>query len=225
MNDIGRTALVTGASRGIGLAIANLFRGTGKIRVLAPDRKELDLSSNTSVDRYLSQLAWPMDILVNNAGINPLAGSTEITDFDLESTLQVNLISPMRLIRGIVPSMIKRNYGRIVNISSIWGTVSKIRRVVYSTSKSGLNGMTRAMAVELAKYNIMINAVAPGFVNTELTRQNNTKEELKAIAGTIPIGRLAEPHEIAELVAFLTSEKNTYITGQTIFADGGYTCL
>lgn len=224
MSDGSRTALVTGASRGIGFAIASLFKELG-IKTLTPHRNELNLLSNTSVDKYLSRLDEPIDILVNNAGINPLAGSIEIPDSDIESILQVNLISPIRLIRGIVPSMIKCNYGRIVNISSIWGTVSKIRRLVYSTSKSGLNGMTRAMAVELAKYNILVNAVAPGFVNTELTQQNNTEEELKLIAEAIPMGRLAEASEIAEVVMFLCSEKNTYVTGQTILVDGGYTCL
>ncbi|MFC4767265.1 SDR family NAD(P)-dependent oxidoreductase [Effusibacillus consociatus] len=220
----GRTALVTGASRGIGQAIVNLFRQKG-IRVLAPSRSELNLLSNDSIDQYLSLVNEPIDILVNNAGINPLASCLDLLDSDLQDTFQINLIGPMRLVRGIVPSMRRRNYGRIVNISSIWSSVSKPGRVVYSASKSGLNGLTRTLAVELAKYNILVNAVAPGFVNTELTRQNNSDSEIRSIAETIPVGRLADPAEIAEVVGFLCSDKNSYITGQILFVDGGYTCL
>jgi len=221
---IARTALVTGASRGIGLAIANLFRESG-IEVLAPTRKELDLLSNNSVDTYIEELNRKIDILVNNAGINPLAASTEVPDSDISDTLQVNLISPMRLIRGLLPSMINQKYGRIINISSVWSIVSKPGRIIYSISKSGLNGMTRAIAVEVAKYNILINAIGPGFVNTDLTRKNNSEEEIRNLENAIPIRRLADPVEIAEIVAFLCSDKNSYITGQTIFIDGGYSCL
>ena len=111
-----------------------------------------------------------------------------------------------------------------MNISSIWSGVAKPQRFVYATTKSGINGMTRAAAVELAPAGVLVNAVAPGFVNTELTRQNNSPEALQQIAATIPAGRLAEPREIAELVAFLCSRRNSYLTGQTIFADGGFTC-
>lgn len=219
-----QTALVTGASRGIGLAISNLLKEK-EIDVLTPTRTELDLLSNTSIDKYLKNLNKPIDILINNAGINPIASSVEILDKDIDETLQVNLISPIRLIRGIIPLMIEQNYGRIVNISSIWSAVSKPKRALYSASKAGLNGVTQSVAVELAEHNILVNAVAPGFVNTELTRKNNTEEEIKAISKNIPVKRLAEPEEIAELVLFLCSSKNTYITGQVIFADGGYTCL
>jgi 3-oxoacyl-[acyl-carrier protein] reductase len=120
--------------------------------------------------------------------------------------------------------MMNRRFGRIVNISSIWSAVSKHARVSYTISKSGVNGMTRALAVELAPFNVLVNAVAPGYVNTELTKQNNTEEQLETIRNTIPVKRLAEPNEIAEVVAFLCSERNTYLTGQVIIVDGGFTC-
>lgn len=220
---IGRTALVTGGARGIGRAIVELFRERGAT-VLAPSRADMDLTSNDSIEQYCGQLAVPVDILVNNAGINPLASADEFSDSDLQATLQVNLASPMRLARALVPGMAQRGYGRIVNISSIWSTVSKPRRFVYSTTKSGINGMTRALAIEFAGKGVLVNAVAPGFVNTELTRQNNPPEALRSIAGTIPVGRLAEPHEIALVVAFLCSGQNSYVTGQTILVDGGFTC-
>jgi len=219
-----KVALITGASRGIGFAIAELLK-KNEIEALVPSHTELDLSSNQSVDSYLSKLKTSVDILVNNAGINPLGEIAQLSDQDIEETIQVNLVSPLRLIRGILPGMLKKNYGRIVNISSIWSTVSKTGRGIYAISKSGINALTRSIAIETAKNNVLINAVAPGFTNTELTKKNNPKEALERIEKQIPLGRLAEPAEIAELVLFLCSEKNSYITGQTILIDGGFTCL
>jgi NAD(P)-dependent dehydrogenase (short-subunit alcohol dehydrogenase family) len=220
----GKSALVTGASRGIGSAIAKRLKNAG-ITVLAPSRQELDLLSPHSIDSYLDSLRQPVDILINNAGINIPGPCTELSDDAVTQTLQVNLIAPLRLVRGIIPQMMDRKFGRIVNISSIWSAVTKRGRITYSMSKAGLNAMTRTMAVELASYNILVNAVAPGYVNTELTRKNNTPSEIDAIKKSIPVRRLAEPSEIAEVVAFLASDKNTYLTGQVVIVDGGFTCL
>ena len=218
-----KTALVTGASRGLGKAFAEQLV-KNDMRVLTPGRQQLDLLSNISIDQYLASLTEPVDVLVNNAGINRI-GQTTFSDTDLEDTLQVNLIAPIRLARGLIPGMIRRQYGRIVNISSIWSVVSKPGRITYAVSKTGLNGYTRSLAVELAPYNILVNAVCPGYVNTELTRQNNTEPDLQLICKTIPMGRLAEPAEIARLVSFLCSEENSYLTGQCLVIDGGYSCL
>jgi len=221
---IQKTALVTGASRGIGKAITEQLKKDG-VRLLVPSRKELDLLSNRSIDVYLEALTEPVDILVNDAGINRLGGVTAFSDADLEDTMRINLVAPIRLARGLIPGMMRRKYGRIVNISSIWSVVSKPGRLTYSVSKSGLNAFTRSLAVEVAPYNILVNAVAPGYVNTELTRQNNTEQDLQNICETIPMQRLAEPEEIARLVTFLCSEQNTYLTGQCLIIDGGYACL
>jgi 3-oxoacyl-[acyl-carrier protein] reductase len=218
-----KTALVTGASRGIGKSIEEQLKKDG-MRVLTPTHQELDLLSNKSIDGFLASLTEPVDVLVNDAGINRLT-QTNFSDVDLEDTLQVNLIAPMRLTRGLIPGMTQRKYGRIVNISSIWSVVSKPGRITYAVSKTGLNGFTRSIAVEVAPFDILVNAVAPGYTNTELTRKNNTEQDLQKIRKTIPIQRLAEPLEIARLVSFLCSEKNSYLTGQCLIIDGGYSCL
>jgi len=219
-----KTALVTGASRGIGKAIAEQLK-KDRVRLVVPSRNELDLLSNHSIDLYLKSVNEPVDILVNDAGINRLGDFTSYSDADLDDTLQINLIAPVRLTRGLVPGMMQRKYGRIVNISSIWSVISRPGRLIYSVSKTGLNAFTRSLAVEVAPYNILVNAVAPGYVNTELTRQNNTELDLSDIRKMIPMQRLAEPEEIARLVAFLCSEGNSYLTGQCLVIDGGYTCL
>lgn len=219
-----RTALVTGASRGIGLAIAKLLKENG-FAVLMPTRQEMDLSSEQSIKIFFKKNPdLEIDVLINNAGINVIEDVTKIADENLKNSLQINLIAPLTLIKELSPQMIARGYGRIVNISSIWSLVSKPGRSVYSAAKSAINGFTRSAAVELGAHNILVNAVAPGFVDTDLTRKNNTPEQLKIIEANIPAKRLAQAHEIAELVYFLVSEKNTYITGQTIFIDGGFSC-
>jgi len=219
-----RIALVTGASRGIGRAIAERLEADG-MTVLAPTRAELDLASDASVDAFLAALDVAVDVLVNNAGINPLASLDELTDEDFAATLQVDLVSPVRLTRAVARGMAARGWGRIVNIASVWSIVTKPRRFAYTVAKTGLVGATRAMAVDLGPDGVLVNAVAPGFVATDLTVRNNTPEELAAIAAALPLGRMAEPAEIAELVAFLASERNTFMTGQVVVADGGYSCL
>lgn len=219
-----RYALITGASRGIGLAISNCFKKQG-IKVLIPSRKELNLLCEDSINSYFSSLKCPIDILVNNAGINLLASIKELAEENINETLQVNLLAPLKITLKLTPLMMKRRYGRIVNIGSIWGIVTKPGRITYTLTKSGLVGLTKSLAVELAPYNILVNCVAPGYVNTELTRKNNTQKELERIKKTIPLQRLCEPYEVAELVLFLCSDKNTYITGQVIAIDGGYLCL
>jgi len=219
-----RTALVTGGSRGIGLAIAELFKKNG-LEVLTPTRQELDLSSEESIQNFLKKNSHSqIDILVNNAGINIIENISEISENNLKEALQINLIAPTILIKELSPKMVQRGYGRIVNISSIWSGLSKPGRAVYSSTKSAINGLTRSAAVELSAYNVLVNAVAPGFVDTDLTRKNNSPEQLKIIESNIPAKRLAKANEIAELVYFLVSEKNTYITGQAIFIDGGFSC-
>jgi 3-oxoacyl-[acyl-carrier protein] reductase len=218
-----RTALVTGATGVIGSTIVKKLKSEG-YEVLAPGRAQMDLLSNASIDTYCCKLQKPVDILINNAGINLIASLQEATDENIEKSIQVNLTAPLRLARALAPKMASSRWGRIVNVSSIWGLVTRHKRVTYTMTKSGLCGVTRSLAVELASKNILVNAVAPGYVNSSMTKKNNSPADLVLIRKSIPMQRLAEAGEIAELVAFLVSDKNTYITGQTIAIDGGYTC-
>ena len=217
-----RVALVTGASRGIGHAIADVLRQRS-VKVVAPTRTELDLADPSSVKSWCSTKMEPFDILVNNAGINELGALTELTDEAWDRMEQINLRSPLCLMRECASGMIRRGWGRVVNITSIWAHVAKKKRGGYAATKAALVAATRNLALECAPYGVLVNAVSPGFVATELTRKNNGPDELRAICDNIPIGRLAEPQEIAKIVAWLVSDENSYITGQTILADGGYT--
>jgi NAD(P)-dependent dehydrogenase (short-subunit alcohol dehydrogenase family) len=222
-----RTALVTGGARGIGAAIVNEFKSRG-VCVLAPTRDELDLAQADSIERYVETCQRQdtrVDILVNNAGINIIEPLERVSPDAWASTLQVNLNAPFRLIQAFAPQMTQRRWGRVVSISSIFGVVARAQRAAYSTAKSALAGMTRTAAIELGPHNVLVNCVAPGYVETALTRQNNSPEELERIAGTIPLGRLAKPDEIAKFVAYLCSDDNSYITGQVLVADGGFTCV
>jgi NAD(P)-dependent dehydrogenase (short-subunit alcohol dehydrogenase family) len=220
----GRVALVTGASRGIGHAIAARFEELGA-QVIAPTRAELDLAEPASISGFVAALAESVDILVNDAGVNPLARLSETDDDLLESTIQVNLFSALRLCRALVPQMAARGWGRVVNLSSVWTVVGKEGRLPYIVSKTGLNGLTRALAVEFGPQGVLVNAVAPGFVMTEMTAQNNTPEQLARVSDGMPLRRLAEPSEIAELVAFLASSRSSFMTGQVLVCDGGYSIV
>ena len=218
-----RTVLLTGGSRGIGKAIKNKFLSENYI-VEAPDRNDLDLSNLESVRKYCkSNKQRDFSVIINCAGINKINLLETLTDSELLETIQVNLIAPVLLLKTFTTKMKQNNYGRVVNIGSIWGEVSKPGRGAYSATKHGLHGITNTLALELATYNVLVNTVCPGFTLTQLTRQNNSPEQLLQISESIPMKRLAEPEEIAESVFFLASEKNTYITGQKIIIDGGYT--
>ncbi len=219
------TALVTGGARGIGRAIVEELQASG-VSVLAPPRQELDLAAAQSVESWLlSHRDEKIDILVNNAGTNVLNAVTDIDLATWEAMVQVNLAAALRLVQTFAPSMAARGWGRILNLSSIFSLVTRERRAAYSMTKAALNALTRSAAVEYGPGGVLVNALAPGYVDTDLTRQNNSAEALAQICGSIPLRRMASVAELAKIAAFLVSEANSYLTGQVVVVDGGFTCL
>jgi len=215
-----KKVLLTGASRGIGKAIYEELKDD--FNVIIPPRDELDLTSLNSIDAYFKD-DRKFDILVNNAGINIIKDIESILDEDIAKVNQVNLVAPLKLIQNVVKNMKNQKSGKIVNISSIWGIRGKEKRTLYSGTKFGIIGQTKALARELGVYNILVNAICPGFTATDLTVQSLSKSELEEIQKQIPLQRLATPNEIAKSVRFLVSDENSYITGQTLTIDGGFT--
>lgn len=213
--------LITGGSKGIGYAIAELLRKETNYYILTPSHEELNLNDRKSIEIFCQENP-SIDILINNAGINILGAIDLISDDDIDIMFGTNLIGPIALIRSVIPYMKMNKFGKIINVSSIWGIRSKENRTLYSATKFALNGVTKSLARELGEYNVLVNSVCPGYVNTELTQKNVPLEEQSKIKASIPLGRFAEPVEIAKTVAFLISSDNTYITGQTIIIDGGF---
>ena len=231
----GRTAVVTGASRGIGRAIASELRAAGATVVGTRTR---DVGSTEGCDSWIAadfslvediercaaevrQLA--PDILVHNAGINRIAPFAKVQASEFLLIQQVNVFAPFRLCQAAVPAMQSRGWGRIVNLSSIWGKISKAQRASYSTSKFAIDGMTIALAAEHSSDGILANSVAPGFIDTEMTRTLLNEGEIAALVAQVPARRLGSTNDIAQLVLWLASDENRFVTGQNIAADGGFT--
>ena len=228
-------AIVTGATRGIGLAIARAFRDAGarvlitgtKTTSTVPDDFEyyaVDFCCEKSTESFVTYLSEQQpDILINNAGINVIDSFQDISIDDFNRIQQVNVHAPFLLCRDVIPGMRQKSWGRIVNMSSILGKISKAGRGAYSASKFALDGMTAALAAEVACYGILANCVAPGFIETDLTRQILGQEQMDVLAQQIPMKRLGQPEEIARFVLWLASAENTYLSGQNIAVDGGFT--
>ena len=239
MNFSHRTAVVTGGTRGIGKAVADLLCASGCRTIITGTKQkgkvpirhrlqryvQLDLRDRGSIEAFLGEIAGlkSIDILVNNAGINMIEPVDDLNIEHWRAILEVNLTGPVILIKGVSRIMKRRRYGRIVNVSSVFGLVSKAKRASYSASKSGLIGLTRAAALDLAPSNILVNAVCPGFTNTELTFSILSAAERKELAHAVPLGRFAQVDEIAKTIVFLCSDWNSYMTGQVVTVDGGFT--
>jgi len=213
--------LITGGSRGIGKAIVEMYVRNG-YSVTAPTRTELDLLSRDSVKQFIKENEDGFDIIINDAGLNDVNMVGELKENEFDEMIAVNLIAPYMLTNGFIKKMANKQFGRIVNIASIWSVVSKPGRSVYSSTKRGLHGLTTTLALEYGRFNVLSNTVSPGYTVTDLTRKNNNEEQIKAICETIPQKRMASVDEISKVVYFLGSPENTYINGQNIVVDGGY---
>ncbi|MDU0308967.1 3-oxoacyl-[acyl-carrier-protein] reductase [Rhizobium sp. 10PS4] len=236
----GRKALVTGASGGIGEEIARLLHKQGaivglhgtrveKLEALAADLGErvkifpANLSNRDEV-KALGQKAEAdlegVDILVNNAGITRDGLFVRMSDEDWDSVIDVNLTATFRLTRELTHPMMRRRYGRIINITSIVGVTGNPGQANYCASKAGMIGFTKSLAQEIATRNVTVNCVAPGFIESAMTGKLNDKQK-EAIMGAIPMKRMGTGGEVASAVAYLASSEAAYMTGQTLHVNGG----
>lgn len=231
-----KRVFITGANRGIGAAIANAFMEEGAYVIGTRTKRESDVNvacSDWVIADFLEEeqiyscaeniKAEKIDILINNAGINENASFVEIDDKVFKNIQQVNLFAPYVLCKAALKGMVEKSWGRIVNISSIWGKVSKNGRASYSASKFALDGLTLSIASEYSSKGILANCIAPGFIDTSLTRRMLSEQQIEALTSQVPLERLGTPDEIAELVLWLSSARNTFVTGQNIAIDGGFT--
>jgi 3-oxoacyl-[acyl-carrier protein] reductase len=235
-----KTALVTGASRGIGRAIALKFAEAGARVIVnyAHNREEaetsialmgenknkasivkFDVSDQTQVFEAITALS-PIDILINNAGISIDNLLLRLKNEDFDKEIGIKLKGPILCAKACIPTMMKNRWGRIINISSVVGEMGNAGQSVYAASKAGLIGMTKSLSKELASRNILVNAITPGYIETDMTKDIN-EEAKQAILGRIPLKRIGKPEDIANAALFLASSDADYITGHVLSVNGG----
>ncbi|MGB7055718.1 MAG: 3-oxoacyl-[acyl-carrier-protein] reductase [bacterium] len=236
----GKFALVTGGATGIGAAIARRFvQESMQVAICDVDVEKgqaiaaelgtqahfhkLDIAAEPEVNSVVDTIFGKfgrIDVLVNNAGITNDKVLIRMNVEDWERVIRVNLTGAFLMTRAVVKHMIKQRYGRIINMASVIGLIGNFGQANYAASKAGIIALTKSCAKEFARRNILVNAIAPGFIKTRMTEV--IPEEIKeSYLKLIPVGRFGEPEDVADLVVFLSSEQASYITGQTVCVDGG----
>ena len=214
--------LLTGGRGGIGSSIKEQLVSKG-CSVVAPTSDELDLSSQLHVLKWIEANSdLEFDGLVLSAGTNTPRDFDEAETKDYLQILETNVNSNRLLIKAVLPGMQKNRYGRIIAISSSYSTITRAGRSSYSVSKAALEALIRSVSLENAQNNVLANSIVPGFIETPLTLKNNDKFQIEKILERIPMGHMGKPSDVAKLAWFLMSEQNTYITGQSIRVDGGF---
>ena len=240
-----KTVIITGASKGIGAATAIYFANKGYNVVINYNEsyqsasllsrslneqgfKTVTIKANVAnkldAERLISETIdrfGRVDVLVNNAGVSCINMITDTDEFDSDRIFDINLKGVYNCCRAVTPIMVNQKYGKIINISSMWGQVGASCEVAYSASKAGVIGLTKALAKELAPSGITVNAIAPGLIETSMNNDIPT-DELSAFVEEIPLGRMGTPNEIAAAAFFLASSEAEYITGQVLGVNGGY---
>lgn len=212
---------LTGANGNIGNAIKTKFIKKG-FSVIAPTRQELNLENIDEISKYFKINDKDFYAFIHCAGFNNPKPLKDITFNDIEKTAKINYISFIEIVKELSKVMKTNKNGKILAISSLYGTISRCERLAYTTSKHALNGAMKTFACELGEYNILVNSLSPGFVDTQMTRKNNSIEKIEQLRRKIPLKRLATVEDIANTAFYLCSEENTYITGQDIIVDGGF---
>jgi 2-deoxy-D-gluconate 3-dehydrogenase len=243
----GRVALVTGASRGIGRAIAVALAAAGAAVACAARSRDqvdaaaaeitaaggraralrLDVTRPEEIAAGVEEIAGalgPIDVLVNNAGIAMEKKTTEVTDEDWDAVLATNLTSMFRCARAVAPGMMRLARGKIINIGSMYGIIGVPRYAAYCASKAAVDGLTRSLAAEWARHGIQVNCLAPGYMNTDISRAALADEKTRALfLSKVPARRIGEPEEVGALAVYLASPASDFMTGQTVYLDGGQT--
>lgn len=212
---------LTGGDGGIGSAIKRKFLENG-YEVVAPDLHELDLSDLARVGEYFKRIPAEFDVIVHCAGYNRPLDISDISEQEYSKTQNINLSSFVKIVQHNIPYFKKAGGGHVLGIASLYGEISREKRLSYAVSKHGLIGAVQTMALELGSYRVCCNTLSPGFVDTPLTRKNLTPENIAVISAKIPMGGLTTPREIANTAFFLCSSENSAISGQNIIVDGGY---